>query len=324
MGQGSPAPIRPGWLRQQRREGFRVYWALAVGLLSFSFSPILVRVASEAPGATVAVWRTVLAVFFLLPFAARTVTADWKSHSRRTRALTILAGILLGIHFVAWIESIYYTSVASASVLFTTNPLFIAIIGFSVLGERLERSTGIAIAVSVVGATLIGLGDASDDQFPLALLGNGLALSAAVFFAGYLLIGRVARQTTNWLAYVFPLYTVAAVTAVLYAVVSQVPFVGFGWQVYAACALMALGPQILGHGSLNYAVRFIPAAVLGLLGLIEPVLATIWAWLLLGEVPSPVAILGIAIVLSALLSVYWPKRNFSLERSENFFRPRKK
>ena len=87
---------------------------------------------------------------------------------------------------------------------------------------------------------------------------------------------------------------------------------------------MAFGPQILGHGSLNYAVRFIPAALLGMLGLIEPVLATFWAWMLLGEVPNPVTILGIAVVLGALLSVYWPKRNFSFGSSENSLRPRRK
>ena len=74
---------------------------------------------------------------------------------------------------IVWIESIYHTSVASASVLFTTNPLFMAIIGFSVLGERLGRATSIAIVVSVVGATLIGWGDASNAHFPLGLFGNG-------------------------------------------------------------------------------------------------------------------------------------------------------
>jgi len=302
----------------------RVYWALVAGLISFSFSPILVRLAGEAPGATVALWRTVLAMVFLFPFAARTARTDWKMHSTRSRLLTLVAGVLLGVHFIIWIESIYHTSIASASVLFTTNPLFIAGFGYLVLRERPSRVTFVAIVVSVFGAALIGWGDAADVHFPRAVLGNGLAVGAAITFAGYLLIGRSTRQSSEWLAYVFPLYTVVTVTVVAYALARGVPLTGFGWKVYAACALMALGPQILGHGSLNYAVRYIPVAVLGLLGLVEPVLATLWAWLFFDEVPGPMAIAGMFIILASLLVVYRSNRNFSVGSDANVFRRRTK
>lgn len=302
----------------------RVYWALVVGVASFSFSPILVRMASDAPGATVALWRTVLAVGFLFPFAIRSARTDWGKHSARARLWTIVAGVLLGIHFIVWIESIYHTSVAGATVLFTTNPLFIAGFGYFVLRERLSRATVIAIAVSVFGAALIGLGDATDMRFPRAMLGNGLALASSVTFAGYLLLGRLTRQSSEWLAYVFPLYSVVAVTVLVYALARGVPMFGFGWKVYVACGLMALGPQILGHGSLNYAVKFIPVAVLGLLGLTEPVLATLWAWLLFGEVPGRLAIAGMVIILTALVLVYWPSRNLSDGSEANVLRRRTK
>jgi drug/metabolite transporter (DMT)-like permease len=257
-----------------------------------------------------------LAVAFLLPFAARSSRTDWNRLSGRARLLTISAGLLLGLHFIVWIEAIYHTGVASASVLFTTNPLFIAGFGYIVLRERLLPSTVVAILVSVSGAALIGLGDATDEHFPRAMLGNGLALSAAILFAAYLLIGRVARQTSSWLAYVFPLYVTSALAALAYGVIRGVPLFGFGWEVFAACALMALGPQILGHGSLNYAVKFFPAALIGLLGLVEPVLATVWAYLLFDEIPSSVTMTGIAVTLFALGMVYWPSRKSSRGRSE--------
>ena len=294
----------------------RAYWVLAIGMVSISFSPILVRWAADAPGATVALWRTLIAVLVLLPFAARSAVRDWVHMKPQNRGLTLVAGVMLGFHFIAWIESIYHTSVASASILFTTNPLFIAAIGFVVLDERLSRRTVIAIIVSVLGASLIGLGDASDDHFPRATLGNTLALSAAILFAVYLLIGRVTRRSSDWLSYVFPLYTVVALTVVGYALVRGFPIFGFGWEVYVACALMALGPQILGHGSINYAVKFFPAAVLGLLGLVEPVLATLWAWLLFGEIPGILTFIGMTVILIALTYVYWPSKNLFLGNSE--------
>ena len=302
----------------------RVYWILAAGLLAISFSPILVRVADEAPPSVVAVWRTLLSVLFLLPFAMRRSLASWRTHDAKAWTLIALAGVLLGFHFVAWIASIHFTSVASASVLFTTNPLIIALLGFVLLGERLKRPIVVAILVSVAGASMIGFGDMSQQTFPDATLGNGLAVSAAALFAGYLLVGRVARQTSDWLAYVFPLYVVVVVTTVVFALVEGVTLTGYSWVVYVACALMALGPQILGHGSLNYAVRYIPAAVLGLLGLVEPVLSTVWAWMLFGEVPSALSLGGMVLILASLPVVYLPNRNLSAGSSENRFRPRRK
>lgn len=302
----------------------RVFWILGAGLLVFSFSPILVRVAGDAPGATVAMWRTVFAGALLLPFARKRELQEWSQVSVRHAVLTIVAGLLLGLHFIVWIESIYHTSVASATILFSTNPLFIALFGFLILKERLSTTTVIAILTAVFGAILIGAGDAGDEHFPRAMMGNGLALSSAVLFSGYLLIGRVARQVSSWLAYVLPLYLIVAAVALVYTAIRDVPVTGFGWEVYAACVLMAIGPQILGHGSLNYAVRFIPAAVLGLLGLVEPVLATVWAWALFDEIPAFATLVGVAVVLVGLSLLYLPKRNFLAGREENERRPAKK
>lgn len=282
----------------------RVVLFLATGLLSFSFSPILVRLASDAPAVTVAVWRTLFAVAFLTPFVAGRPAREIRRLSAREWGLITLAGVLLGLHFIAWIDSIYHTTVASASVLFATNPIFIAVLGFWVLRERLHRRTVVAIVIAVGGAALIALGDASDASRPDAEFGNALALSSSFLFACYLLIGRVVRRKSSWLAYVYPLYVVVAITVGLYAAFTGTHLLGYGVEIYALCALMALGPQILGHGSFNYAVKYVPAAILGAAGLVEPVLAGIWAWILFKEVPAVLALAGAFIVLAALAMIY--------------------
>ncbi|HEX9659606.1 MAG TPA: DMT family transporter [Rhodothermales bacterium] len=283
----------------------RVLLFVAVGLLAFSLSAILVRLASEAPGVTVAVWRTLFAVAFLTPFALGKTASEVRRLSGKEWGLITFAGILLGLHFVVWIESIYHTTVASASVLFATNPIFIAILGFWILRERLHRRIVIAIVIAVGGAFLIALGDSSNAARPNAGYGNMLALSSAFVFACYLLIGRVVRRQSSWLAYVYPLYVVVAVTVVVYALATGTALLGFDMKIYALCALMALGPQIIGHGSFNYAVRYVPAAILGAAGLVEPVLAGIWAWLLFDEVPAAPAVVGALVVLAALGMIYY-------------------
>ncbi|MEX0748300.1 MAG: DMT family transporter, partial [Rhodothermales bacterium] len=127
-----------------------------------------------------------------------------------------------------------------------------------------------------------------------------LALTASLLFSVYLLMGRVVRQKTSWLAYVFPLYTVAALTVLTIALVQGVPILGFKPEFYLLCAAMALGPQVLGHGSFNYAIRYLPAAVLGLLSLVEPVGASVLAYFIFQEVPSMPALAGMVIVLGAI------------------------
>lgn len=279
-----------------------VYGALAVGLLCFSSSAILVRLASEGPGLAIAVWRTAFAVLLLAPFAVVQIGAEVRQFTRRDVVLIGVAGVLLGLHFVTWIESLYHTSVASASVLVTTSPIFIAVLGFLFLRERLSMPVVGSILLAVLGAALIGWGDAgaAEAAGPNTLLGNSLALLASLLVSIYLLIGRVVRQKTSWMAYLFPLYTVVAVTTAGMALAMGTPLWGYAPGFYGLCLLMALGPQIIGHGSFNYAVRYLPAALLGLLSLVEPVGASVVAYFLFDEVPQPMAVAGMLLVLLSI------------------------
>lgn len=291
-----------------------VYVALAFGVLSFAFSPILVRFADEGPGLAIAVWRTGFSVLLLAPAALSRIGPEVRRFSGREVGYIVGAGVFLGLHFILWIESLYHTSVASASVLVTTSPLFLAGMGYFFLGERLARGTVLAIAVAVGGAALIGWGDATDISLaPRPLLGNSLALSAALLMSVYLLIGRVVRQETSWLAYVFPLYTVAALTTLVAALVQGTPLLSYSVAFYGLCLLMALGPQVVGHGSFNYALHYFPAAIVGMLALLEPVGASALAYVLFGEAPGVLAVTGMLVVLAAVGRVVWIRRRRAAE-----------
>ncbi|MDX1430270.1 MAG: EamA family transporter, partial [Rhodothermales bacterium] len=85
------------------------------GLISFALSQILIRLATDAPGLTIAVWRTVFAVAMLAPFTVGRIGREVREFSGRDIRLIVASGILLSMHFVLWIESLYHTSVAAAS-----------------------------------------------------------------------------------------------------------------------------------------------------------------------------------------------------------------
>ncbi len=280
----------------------RVYLILALGLVSIMLSPILVRFAGSAPGMAVAVWRTVFAAVLLAPFALPRIGPEVRQFSRREWMLVLGAGILLGLHFAAWIESLYHTTVASASVLVWTNPIFMALLGFLFLRERLSKTVVFAMLGGVLGAMLLGWGDlvAPGGQASNPMLGNSLALGAAVLVSIYLVIGRVVRQRYSWLAYVFPLYVTVAVTTLTMALVLGTPLLGYDPAVYGWCLAMALGPSLMGHGAFNYAVRYFPVALLGVISLLEPVGASIIAYFLFDEVPGLVALLGMLMVFAGV------------------------
>ncbi|MFO8100362.1 MAG: DMT family transporter [Salinibacter sp.] len=287
---------------------FRVYVALTCGVLSFAAAPILVRLAGDVPGLAIAVWRTVLAAAVLLPPAV-SVRSEIRRFEGRDLALIVAAGVFLGLHFIVWIESLYHTTVASASVFVTSSPVILAALGYLLLGEQLSRATVGGILGAVAGAALIGWSDAGTvDLGGGALWGNSLALLGAVLVSLYLLIGRVVRQKVSWLAYLTPLYVTAAVTALVFPAAPGVPLVGYSWTFYGLCAGLALGPQLLGHGSFNYALQYIPAAIVGMLALLEPVGASLLAYALFGEVPPVGSVIGMLTVMTGVAVVVW-RRN---------------
>src|SRR6185369_6028148 len=137
------------------------------------------------------------------------------------------------------------------------------------LKERVARRVAIGIVIAVTGSALIGLGERPGRAS--ATLGNSLALAASLAVALYVLCGRVLRKRLSWLTYVGLLYLAAGAMIMGTVLVLGRPVLGLGWRTYGLCFAMALGPQIIGHGSLNYAVRYVHPAVLSLLNLVEPV-----------------------------------------------------
>lgn len=275
--------------------------ALALSVVAYASSSILVRLAGDAaPSVTLVTLRAAFAVLLLAPVCARPA---WRERTRlRPRGWLGLAGasLLLSLHFVLWFESLRHTSVASSTVLVTTTPLWLGL-GALLGGERLGAARLGALALGVGGAALLGWADsAGAGAGARPLLGNALALASAVAMAVYLHAGHRLRQHLSWGAYVLPLFTLVAACTAAYAAVSDAPLVGLPLATYAVCFAMAVGPQIAGHGAVNYAVRFVSPLTLGLLSLLEPVGASLLAFLIWQEAPPPLGLVGMALTLAGV------------------------
>lgn len=276
----------------------QVLAALAAGLTAFGFAPILVRLAPDTSPLVLVVYRTVLAALMLLPFWLWTRDSGQRIGKSKERLWMGLSGACLGLHFTFWISSLYYTSVASASVLVTIHPIIMILVERLWYKRTFAKMTWIGVILAFGGSLLLGISDSQIEQsFANPSFGNFLAFSAAIIFVVYLLIGQKIRKQRAWIDYVFPVYFFAALTCVLIAVSLGKNLLNISTIGVWAGAGLAFGPQILGHGSMNFAVKYVSPTLLSTLILSEPLLASVLAFFLFSEMPPATSILAMAIIL---------------------------
>jgi len=278
----------------------RPYLGVGLGVMTVSTAAILIRLAQvEAHSLVIAAWRLTLATFVLTPIVlSTTCRSELRTLTRREWASALASGLLLALHFATWITSLAYTSVAASVVLVSTSPLFVGLVSHLLLRERLSRRMAVALAIVIGGSVLIGLGDLGEG--PHQLWGDVLALVGAIAAAGYFLIGRRLRARLSLLAYVFPVYGTAALVLMAIMLASGLPAIPQRPQTWLWLWLMALGPQILGHSSLNWALRYLSATYVTIATLGEPIGSTLLAWWLLGEQPSLWAAVGGALIMAGI------------------------
>jgi drug/metabolite transporter (DMT)-like permease len=267
---------------------------LFVGVLVMAWASILVRWAA-APPLVIGAGRLSLATLLLAPLALPATVREWSGASWKRWVLLTISGVALGLHFATWLTSLGMTSVASSVVLVSTTPLFVAVASPVVLGERVGRAMLMAALLAMAGATVIGLADARTTSG--GLLGDLLALAGALMAGVYVLVGRVLRREVSLLAYIWPIYGLAAVALLAGCALTHQPLVGYDGRTYALVALLAIGPQLVGHSSVNWALRYLSPAFVTVAILGEPLGATVLAFLLLAERPGWTLLIGGALLL---------------------------
>ena len=256
---------------------------------------------------TIAAWRVGFSLIVIA--AAIVVTKSWKQWRRLDRGgllLAVAAGIMLALHFWSWNASVALTTIAASAVLVNLHPIIVAAISSVWLHERPTRRQWIGIGVAMLGALVVGaadLGTLRESASGRALLGDGLALIGAFTVAIYYLIGRRLRQTLDLWPYVGLVYSACLLTLLLIASIAGAPLAPQPPRELLIFAALALGPMLLGHTGMNWALRYLPAYVVTLTVLGEPVGATLLALLLPGirEVPPVLTIAGGILVLLGIM-----------------------
>jgi drug/metabolite transporter (DMT)-like permease len=269
---------------------------LALGVVAVACSSILIRL-SDAPSLSIAFYRNAIAAAVLLPVALARHRKELRALSTRQWGVAVLAGAFLAVHFALWIPSLEYTTVAASTVLVTTQPVWVALIGRA-LGESVSRRGLLGIGLSLVGAVVISGGDLGLSR--RAAFGDVLALLGAVMAAAYFVSGRSVRPRLSLVPYVAIAYTTCAVLLAGVVAAGGEPFGGFGAGDWLLFALMAVIPQFLGHTVFNYLLAEVEASVVAIAVTGEPVGASLLALAFFGEVPRWTAFGGGALILGGI------------------------
>jgi drug/metabolite transporter (DMT)-like permease len=273
------------------------YLAVLAGVFAVSFSALFVRL-STAPALIIATYRLLFTFLILAPYALLRFPTDLVTLSWRQRGLAAGSGLCLALHLVTWFISLRYTSVASSVVLVTTQPVFVVIGSWLFFRERVSRMALWGGALALVGSFIIG---AADFQIGSeAFWGDLLALAAAVFVSGYLLIGRRLRGTISLPVYTFYTYGSSAAALIIASAATGTPFAPYparDWIIFFALAIVC---TVIGHTVFNWVLRYVQASVVSVSVLGEPLGAILWASLFLREYPTLRQTIGACFIFGGL------------------------
>ncbi|HJM76583.1 MAG TPA: DMT family transporter [Dehalococcoidia bacterium] len=275
----------------------RSWLVLAAGIVAISWAAPLIRL-TEAPAIVIASLRLTIAAPPVLAVALVRRRGELRAVTRADVLLLMFAGVALAGHFAFWVASVQRTSIVTSVVLVTMQPPFVSLGGWIFLREPPSRGALVAIAVATAGALLLASGDLGDRG---SLSGDLFAVIGAALASAYIVAGRRVRGGLSNLSYMAVVNTVAAAVLLLMLLASGSDVSGYSREVYLLIVLLTIGPQLIGHSSLNWALGFVPAVVVAIAILGEPVGATLIAATLLDEVPTLLEWIGSAVVL---LGVY--------------------
>ncbi len=276
------------------------YLALAAGVIALGFSALFVRWA-HAPGAVTAMYRTGIATIVLTPFFLR------RSPSLRLHHLgyPLAGGLLTAFDLALWNAGINRTAAGTATLLGNTAPLWVALYAWVFFRETLNSRFWGGLFLALSGSLLVLGNDYL--HHPTLGLGDLMALSAGLFYAGYYLVTQRGRAHLDTLTYMWWMGLTCTLALMVLNLGMGSSLVDYPPASFLAFLGAGLITQLGGYFTIGYALGHLPASLVAPTMIAQPILTTLLAIPLLGEVPHPVQWAGTAIVLTGIYLVHYSR-----------------
>lgn len=272
---------------------------LAAGIIAVSLAAIFIRLAQNEgiSSLTITASRLTIATLILTPFTIPRYIEHIRRLTGKEMLLVLISGVFLAAHFMMWIQSLEFTSVLISVVLVTTTPLWSAVMEAVFLRLRLNPFIIWGLVIALGGSILISIPNGAIELGSNPVLGSLLAIGGAIAVAVYYVIRRALYTKLPLLPYIWLVYGIAAVVALVVVAITGTPMVGFSPQGYLWLVALALVPQLIGHTSFNYALAHLSATYVGIASQLEPVGSALIAFFIFSEVPRPLQIAGSVVIL---------------------------
>ena len=278
---------------------FLPYIALAVGIGALSLSAMFVRW-SEAPGPTTGFYRVLISTFFLTPFFLRQ-QKQLEPIDKKYLLIPLLAGIFTAFDFAFWNSSLKYTTAANATLLGNTSPLWVTLFALFFFREKLRGIFWFGLILALAGAALVMGSDFLNH--PTLGLGDLMASTAAIFYASYQLTTQRGRKYIDPFRYMWLVGVSATIGMFMMNIALGNSFTGYSTQTWIIFFATAIISQMIGYLAITYALGHLPASIVSPTLIGQPILTTILAIPMLGEIPNTIQWIGGAIALAGIYIV---------------------
>jgi drug/metabolite transporter (DMT)-like permease len=282
---------------KKSREKKLAYAALVVCILALSTSAIFIKYA-DAPGPVTGFYRMFIAAVILTPFAVFRFLKR-KTLRRQTIFIPVAGGIFSGLDLGIWAIALGFTTAANATILGNTAPLWVALGAMVFFRERLMKRFWVGMVLAMSGAALIIGMDFL--LHPRLGLGDTIAIVTGMLYAGYYLTTELGRRTIDAVTYIWVVFVSASLTLFFLNLFLGNPLTGYDQKTIAIFFATAIISQLIGYLMSSYSLGHLPASVVSVTMIGQPIVTAIIAIPLLGEMPVPSQILGGII---ALLGIY--------------------
>ncbi|MEK5254939.1 DMT family transporter [Paenibacillus sp. FSL F4-0125] len=252
---------------------------MLIGIVAISFSAIFIKW-SAAPASIQGMYRLLFTSLLMLPFA-RPYSGAAFALRKKDWIMLVLSGTMLALHFLLWMGSLKYTSVASSTMIMALEPVFIMLGVYFLYKEKTAVSAILGLSIAIGGVVFIGWGDIgiSADN----LKGDLLSVGGTVAVAVHMLIGQKLVVRMPSYLYSLIVFLSAAGVFAIYNLFMGISFFNYPANEWGIFVLLAVVPTVFGHILFNWLLQYVSATTVSMNILGEPVGASILAYLLLGE-----------------------------------------
>ncbi|HEY3344412.1 MAG TPA: DMT family transporter [Anaerolineaceae bacterium] len=273
---------------------------LFFGIFCGATAVIMIKASTEQP-LLIAAYRLLIAAVALSPFFFRDLRTSPEPYTWQHLRWAALPAVILAVNFMAWVFGARMTQVASASLISNLTPVAMPFFLWAFYRERVTRREVLGTVFTLAGLVLLTGSSLSISH--TNFIGDLVCLGTMLTFACYLALGRKNAARISLWRYIVPLYFMAGLICLVCASIFINPVKAYTLPNVLYILGLGLIPTVIGHTSLNFAMKYFRGQVVGVANLTQPLFSSVLGFFFLNEQPTAILYISAAVILVGVLIV---------------------